>query len=444
MHELKVGGGADDREPMTVAIQTSRRVPKLGLADALPQMLRWNAALAVALLPIGVLVTRITWVQPFIMVCDLAAILAVLLGAAQMFTRTMPRSPLFVAGLIFICGQIVSYVVHPDLLGVIRILRTFGILVIAETLASLTPGLRAKFEKGIVAVGVFEVLLTVGHRILGRAIAPGIIEFGSNVVARENASISVGSLQHQYVLAGLGLLVGAVSVLGLIRSTLPPLLVFTGIGTCAYLAVQSVGRAAFLGVAALALTLIVGWFARPAIRKNLLLAVLVIAAGSAIGYDITRNGWETRSTSATITKDAGRPAMYKQAFGLWKSSPVVGVGTGRYNVALLGEPSLIKLSNEFLPVHNVPLHLAAETGILGLGTVLGFAVLLWKRIRAFGLLVVMPAAAIAPFLIFDVFHWVIPTGILQLGVFVGMLTYREPGFGTNLEESQAQVKAVAV
>jgi O-Antigen ligase len=428
---------------MTVAIRQGRPIQRLSLADALPQMLRWNAGLAVALLPIGVLVTRITWVQPFIMVCDLAALLAVLLGVAQMFTRTMPRSPLFVAGLIFIGGQLVSYVVHPDLLGMIRILRTFGILVIAETLASLAPELRAKFEKGIVAVGVFEVLLTVAHRILGRAIAPGVIEFGSNVVARENAAISVGSLQHQYVLAGLGLLVGAVSVLGLIRSTLPPLWAFAGIGTCAYLAVQSVGRAAFLGVAALAFSLIVGLFARPTIRKNLLLGVLVIAAGSAIGYGITRNGWETRSTSATITKDAGRPAMYKQAFGLWKSSPVVGVGTGRYNVALLGEPTLIKLTNEFLPVHNVPLHLAAETGILGLGTVLGFALLLWKRLRSLGLLVVMPAAAIAPFIIFDVFHWVIPTGILQLGVFVGMLTYRESGLGTNLEESQARAKAVA-
>ena len=163
---------------MTVAIRKVRPVQRLGLADALPQMLRWNAALAVGLLPIGVLVTRITWVQPFIMVCDLAALLAVLLGVAQMFTHTMPRSPLFVAGLIFIGGQLVSYLVHPDLLGVVRILRTFGILVIAETLASLAPELRAKFEKGIVGVGVFEVALTFAHRMLGRAVAPGIVEIG--------------------------------------------------------------------------------------------------------------------------------------------------------------------------------------------------------------------------------------------------------------------------
>jgi O-Antigen ligase len=410
---------------MTVAIRQARPIQRLSLADALPQMLRWNAGLAVALLPIGVLVTRITWVQPFIMVCDLAALLAVILGVMQMITRSMPRSPLFLAGLIFIGGQTVSYLVHPDLLGLVRILRTFGILVIAETLASLAPELRAKFEKGIVGVGVFEVLLTVAHRILGRAIAPGIIEFGSNVVARENSAISVGSLQHQYVLAGLGLLVGAVSVLGLVRSTLPPRLAFAGIGTCAYLAVQSVGRAAFLGVAVLTVTLLVALLARPTIRRHVLCGLFVIGVGSAIGYGITRNGWESRSTGATITKDAGRPAMYEQAFRLWKSSPIVGVGTGRYNVALLSRPDLTSLTNEFLPVHDVPLHLAAETGLLGLATTLGFALLLWKRLRSIGLLLVLPAAAIAPFLVFDVFHWAIPTGTLQLGVFVGMLAFRK-------------------
>ncbi len=421
---------------MTVAIRQGRPIQRLSLADALPQMLRWNAGLAVALLPIGVLVTRITWVQPFIMVCDLAALLAVLLGVAQMFTRTMPRSPLFIAGLIFIGGQTVSYLVHPDLLGLVRILRTFGILVIAETLASLTPELRAKFEKGIVGVGVFEVLLTVAHRILGRAVAPGIIEFGSNVVARENPAISVGSLQHQYVLAGLGLLVGAVSVLGLIRFTLPPVWAFAGIGTCAYLAVQSVGRAAFLGVAALAFTMLVALLTKPTIRRNVLCGLVVIGLGSAIGYGITRNGWESRSTSATITKDAGRPAMYQQAFRLWRSSPIVGVGTGRYNVALLNRPDLTKLTNEFLPVHDVPLHLAAETGLVGLATTLGFAVLLWRRLRSVGLLLVMPAAAIGPFLIFDVFHWAIPTGTLQLGVFVGMIAFSDQ-YGSSSRFQQA-------
>jgi O-Antigen ligase len=390
------------------------------LADALPQMLRWNAALAVALLPIGVLVTRITWVQPFIMACDLAALLAVLLGVAQMVTRTMPRSPLFIAGLIFIGGQTVSYLVHPDLLGLVRILRTFGILVIAETLASLAPDLRAKFEKGIVGVGVFEVLLTVFHRIFGKALAPGHRVWKQRC-RRENPTISVGSLQHQYVLAGLGLLVGAVAVLGLIRSTLPPLWAFAGIGTCAYLAVQSVGRAAFLGVAVLTFTMLVALLIRPTIRRNVLCGLVVIGLGSAIGCGSTRNGWKSRSTSATITKDAGRPAMYKQAFRLWESSPIVGVGTGRYNVALLGRPDLTSLTNEFLPVHDVPLQLAAETGLVGLGTTLGFVFLLWKRLRSVGLLVVMPAATIAPFLIFDVFHWAIPTGTLQ----VGMLAFRE-------------------
>lgn len=421
---LKVCGLADDEDPMNVAIRQARSVQRLGLADALPQLLRWNAGLAVALLPIGVLVTRIAWVQPFIMVCDLAAILAVLLGISQIITRTMPRSPLFVAGLVFIGGQLVSYLAHPSLLGVIRILRTFGMLVIAETLAGLAPETRAKFEKGIVGVGVVELLLVALHRVRGEAIAPGIIELGRNVFADGNGAISVGSMPHQYVLAGLGLLVGAVAVLGLIRSTLPPIWAYAGIGTCAYLAVQSVGRAAFLGVAVLAVSLLVALLVRPPIRRNVVVALVFLAFGSALGHHVTRTVWSERSSAATISSDSGRGELMRQAVGLWKTSPIVGVGTGRYNVELLQQRELLKLSNIFLPVHDLPLHLAAETGLVGLGTALGLAVLLWRRLRTYGTLPLLPAAAIAPFLLFDIFHWVIPAGTLQLGLLIGMFAFR--------------------
>jgi O-Antigen ligase len=410
---------------MTAVLRYRPVTRRLGLAEVLPQLLRWNAALAVFMLPIGVTITRIAWVQPFIMVCDLAVILAVLLGFAQIATRTVPRSALFVAGLIFIGGQLFSYMANPSLLGVIRILRTFGILVIAETLASLPPQTRVKFEKAIVSLGVFEVVLMLAHRIRGEALFPGWIEAGRNVFGDGNSQIGVGSLQHQYVLAGLGLLVGAVSVLGLIRSTLPPIWAVAGIGTCAYLAVQSVGRAAFLGVALLIFTMLFAVLTKPMIRRNVLLSLAVTAVGSAIGYSSTLQSWESRSSNATITKDAGRPALYKQAYGLWKGSPYLGVGTGLYNVALLERPELVKLTNEFLPVHDIPLHVAAETGLLGIGTLFAFAILLWKRLRTLGLLVVLPAAAIAPFLVFDVFHWAIPTGTLQLGIFTGMLAFRK-------------------
>jgi O-antigen ligase len=409
---------------MTVAIRQGRPLQRLSLADALPQMLRWNAGLAVALLPIGVTVTGISWVNPFIMACDAAMFLAALLGVLQLVTRSAPKSPLFVVGLLFVGAQILSFVVHPDFLGVIKIARTFGLVCMAEALASLAPNARAKFEKGIIGVGLFEILIIAVQRIRGAALAPGIIEFSGKIAAKENASIAVGSLLHQYILAGLGILVGAVAVLGLIRETLPPLWAFAGIGTCAYLVTQSVGRAALLGLGMLAFTLTLAGALRPALRKHLLISLAILVACSAAGYQVTRAGWKGRTENATITNDAGRPALYKQAFALWKSSPIVGVGPGRYNVALLGRPDLTKLTNEFLPVHSTPLHLAAETGLVGLIAVAGFAVLLWKRIRALGLLMVLPATALAPFLVFDVLHWVVPLGTLQLAVFVGMLAYR--------------------
>lgn len=433
------------------AVLHYRPVTRRGLAEALPQLLRWNAALAVLLLPMGVTVTRIAWVQPFIMVCDLAVILAVLLGFAQIAKRTVPRSALFVTGLIFIGGQLVSYMANPSLLGVIRILRTFGILVIAETLASLTPQTRVKFEKAIVSAGMFEVVLMLAHRIRGEAIFPGWIEAGRNVFGDGNSQIGVGSLQHQYVLAGLGLLVGAVSVLGLIRSTLPPVWAFSGIGTCAYLAVQSVGRAAFLGVAVLAISLLVALFTRKQIRRNLLVAFVVLGCSSALGFAVTLTSWSGRSQGgASIASDSGRLPLINQAIGLWKSSPVTGVGPGQYSVALLQNPKLLHLTGIFLPVHDVPLHIAAETGVFGVLPAMIFGYLLWKRLRNGGFDVLLPAGAIAPFLLFDVFHWVIPAGTLQLGVFVGFLAYRNassmieaPPNIQGLQESFAQKRTAA-
>jgi O-Antigen ligase len=417
---------------MTAVLRYRPVTRRLGLAEVLPQLLRWNAALAVYMLPIGVTITRIAWVQPFIMVCDLALILAVLLGFAQIATRTVPRSALFVAGLIFIGGQLVSYVANPSVLGVIRILRTFGILVIAETLASLAPQTRVKFEKAIVSVGVFEVVLMLAHRIRGEALFPGWIEAGRNVFGDGNSQIGVGSLQHQYVLAGLGLLVGAVSVLGLIRSTLPPIWAFSGIGACAYLAVQSVGRGAFLGVAVLTFSLLVALRTRKQSRRNLFVALLVLSFGSALGFAVTLSSWSGRSQGgASIASDSGRMPLINQAIGLWKSSPVTGVGPGQYSVALLRNQKLSHLTDTFLPVHDVPLHIAAETGVFGVLPGMIFGYLLWKRLRNGGFDVLLPAGAIAPFLLFDVFHWVIPAGTLQLGVFVGLLAYRNIGSVTE-------------
>jgi hypothetical protein len=411
---------------MTANVYPGFATNQISSEHAIRQLLRLTVGLAIFMLPVGGTVTPNSWTQPFIMMCDVVPFIAVLLGLAQAIKKNLPRSAFFRIGLLFVGAEIISSAVHFSFLGVVSILRIFGMLVIAETLASLDADDRAKCEKALVCVGVFELLLTCFQRITGKPLSPKIIEFGTSAFLGE-ARIPIGSFQFHYTVAALGLLVGAVSVLGILRSTLASRWALPGIGSGAYLAIQSAGRSAALGVVCLVIALGFGSLRRPAIRRKVLQGFLVLVLSSAIGVGASAGVWNNRTQTAALKRNGGRGPLVEQAIGLWRSSPAFGVGAGRYGKELSERKSLLALSpSSVVSVHNVPLFIAAETGALGLFGLAGFAVLLLKRVKKLGLIVFIPATAIAPLLLFDVLHWAIPTGVLQLGVFIGLIGYRPP------------------
>jgi hypothetical protein len=409
---------------MTANVYPSLATKHVSADQAIRQLLRLNVGLAIFMLPIGGTITPNSWSQPFIMMCDIVPFIAVLLGLAQALNGTLPRSAFFKAGLVFVGAQIVSSAVHFSPLGVVSILRILGVLILAETFATLGAPDRAKCEKAIVCIGVFELLLTLFQRVTEKPLAPGVIEYGQSVFLAPTR-IPIGSFQFHYTVAALGLLVGAVSVLGLIRSTMPRSWAYTGVSVCAFLSVQSAGRAAALGVASLLFALLFAFFNKPLVRRQIAFGAAALIISSAVGFQSSSGVWNVRAQPSSLKNDSGRAPLYKQAIGMWRLSPVFGVGSGRYGQELSKRRDLLEQTpGSVISVHNVPLFVMTETGVLGLAGMAGFALLLLRRIKTFGFTVALPAAAIAPLLLFDVLHWVIPAGTLQLGVFIGMLAYR--------------------
>lgn len=66
---------------------------------------------------------------------------------------------------------------------------------------------------------------------------------------------------------------------------------------------------------------------------------------------------ETRSKTERISG-------YREAVAIWKTSPIIGVGLGNYTIAA-SRLDTARASWEYQPVHNVPLLILAELGLVG-------------------------------------------------------------------------------
>lgn len=121
-----------------------------------------------------------------------------------------------------------------------------------------------------------------------------------------------------------------------------------------------------------------------------------LSAAVAYGYDNSSRLSEAYQAKEANIEGAdfniiGRGAMYGKAAGLFTSSPLFGVGEGRFddiaafcaNLNELGCIHYFGPSNfEGTTAHNTFLHLLAEEGIFGLAATLFVAVLLHRRVKS--------------------------------------------------------------
>ena len=321
-----------------------------------------------------------------------------------------------------------ALVAHPSARGALAEFRWIGVTMAAFGIGRLVgPG--RDLVLGAFAGGTaLQVLVALAERAgngplgLARLGEPReIFEIGGRYA-------STGLTLHPYLLAAWCVLAGAVLVAAVSRAPHPPkalvgmaILPFVGVGL-------TMSRAG-----ALAVILVLTCLAAAALRQPRLRVVLAGAVlASALGVGLDYSGWanrasETARSGSVATVTSNRTQLLNQAWHLWKESPLLGVGPGRYVEALSERPEIEKLATErpSRPVHVVPFILLVEGGVLVLPALLllgaAVAVLSWRA----GPLGVGLTLAVLPFLLLDHLNWSTPQGLLLMAVWLGALDHFE-------------------
>lgn len=321
----------------------------------------------------------------------------------------------------------VAYLFHPSARGVADILRLFGVAAMVVAFLELRQTAeRAIVLVSIAAVALFETAVSVlqiatrgpvGLNALGEARDP-LWAFSSTTAPQ-------GTMVHVYVLAGVALVAGLVLAIAMTRRWNWPLAIVTAaaIAPVGY----TYGRAAVLGLAIAVLCLGSGMLVD---RQRYLPAVVALCVGVAIPALIWNEGWIERSQQSVHAKKGSSVAtdrgwLIHEADGLIVDHPVVGVGPGRYVIALKDkfgrEPN--RKVGVFKPVHDLPLLAAAEGGVpAGLLMTALLLVAGWRALTA-GRTGLALYGVYLPFVLLDHFAYSFPQGLIITGIWLGVIEF---------------------
>jgi hypothetical protein len=322
--------------------------------------------------------------------------------------------------------MVVAFVFHPSQRGVADLVRLAGIVAIIVAIQELSTRLERTVVLGALGiVAVFEtVVATVqlvtkapaGLNALGELKDP-FWKFGSEVASQ-------GTMVHPYVLAALALVAGVVfAVVSVHRRSWRAAIV-------AAVAVAPVGftfsRAGLLGLAAALVCLGTGLLT--ADRSRYVPAIVGLCLAAALTAGVWNAGWINRASQSVSAKSGSslttdRGWLMHEAKLLIGGHPVVGVGPGRYVIALkekYGHERNRSVS-VFKPVHNLPLLLAAEGG-LPAGVLMGLllAGAGWQALRS-GRLALALWTVYIPLTLLDHLGYTFPQGLIITGVWLGAL-----------------------
>lgn len=123
-------------------------------------------------------------------------------------------------------------------------------------------------------------------------------------------------------------------------------------------------------------------------------------------------------TMAEARSKTERISGYSEALALWRSKPLTGIGVGNYTIAARNTfPN--RAPWEYQPVHNIPLLMGAELGILG---ILLAAMIIINAFRllsiSYNLSVIAP---ILPLFLFDHYLWSSFAGLFFLPILASQL-----------------------
>lgn len=316
-------------------------------------------------------------------------------------------------------------------------LRMLGVVVLVVVLVDLGPRLlQGPVFFAVVAVGLEQSLLATGQAATGRPLGLSVLGLG------ELSSISLplsggetsarGTMFYPYMLAGLAVLL---CTLALTRTLLlrrgqrffwmATALISVPIGL-------TYSRMSVLTILALICVVVVSGR-----QRRSLICFSAVLLGVLLPALATAGGWIARGQQTVDAPDAegvtsGRLILMRQAWQLIESAPLLGVGPGNY----VNEVSKFNPTVDFvLPVHNVPLLVAAEGGVVaGLLCVALIFSLGVTAVRS-GVAAMALFAALLPFLMLDVIPYRTPQGIVMFGLWIGAIL----GIGQSATDCEERV-----
>jgi O-antigen ligase len=316
----------------------------------------------------------------------------------------------------------VSFAIQPSLHGVQVVGRVVGLLGLAAAIAALPPRFTLSVVVIVCAVAIGQTLLALaqlatagplGLTILGESQAP--------LYARGNAFAPRGTMTREYSLLLLGLVAGALAI-GQAATDRRTWMWSVVAAVCAIPLGVTFSRDAVAGVALGA----IGHLMHPSGRRRAAVTALAafVAAGAFAGA-LAWHGWAERVDQALGDRpeDAAvdRETLARQAVALIAERPLSGVGVGRYEVAVSQRVAAGTAVGPDWTPHDIPLWVAAETGIPAAALITGLVVVVGVRAWRAGPAARLLFFAVIPFWIFDDLVLTHDQGIVLSGIWLGMI-----------------------
>jgi len=337
-----------------------------------------------------------------------------------------PRSLLATVTVALGAVLLVALVAHPSPRGVELAVRVVAAAATADLIRRIEGAAAQRRVLGVVVVvGVVQAVLAMAQSVNGGPLGPAGLELDGPLYPFGSSFAGRGGLGHPYHLACLLAVACGAAALGVRRHARPGFWA-AGLAICATGIGVTFSRTGVLGLAAVVVVGVVGGLRRHDRRCALVVGAVVV--GLAVGMAAFGDGWTTKSAASVDGEqvDSGRRARAAEAIDLTAEHPLVGVGPGRYVIALEQTGA-----DELLPAHNLALHEAAEGGLVaGVLAACAFGLL---ALRSFGrgtdaLLVFLP---LAPFFVLDAFPYAFGVGLALSGIWLGLLS--APWSGTDAD-----------
>lgn len=308
-----------------------------------------------------------------------------------------------------------AFVAHPSPRGVDLAFRLAAGLAVIDALGRLQSEARRHVTAVIAGIGVLEAVIAFAESAKGEAVGLGPLEFSGFFYKFGSSTAAHAGFDHPYHLACFLLVALAACLIGATRNERPEPWLAAGAVVAAGLA-TTYSRTLLLTLVTM-LGILVLRRGAAVVRRRRRQFAAVVTCGFLIAAVAFGNGWVTRgqNTSTGQNIDSDRTEYARDAFRLTRDHPVLGVGPGRYTIALESVSH-----KTLLPAHNFVLLEMAEAGVLA--GILAAALLVALAVRAVRRDATTAAvfASLVFFYLLDAYPFVFPTGLAISALWLGL------------------------